>query len=307
MSDIILVHCVRCNQNKPETEFYLFKKGPKAGTLKHPCKECIKADNKARYVPKTPPPPPVGQKRCPHCLQIFVATTEFFYSNKSNRDGLHSLCKSCHHEYEQSRHKRPKQNIPATIVCRACGQEKPATLEYFHADKVFAHGLRSTCKECANAGKREYYHTHPELKKWNAEYARNRPLEIREARLAYVREWHHLNRERINLRVRAYRKTGKEKARRRIETSNRQALKRQAAGTHTDQQIKEQYTRQKNRCYWCKTDLRKEIRTPHIDHILPLSRGGSNNIDNLVIACHRCNESRNNRLPHEWNKGGRLL
>lgn len=307
MSDSILVHCVRCNQNKSETDFYLFKKGPKAGALKHPCKECIKADNKARYVPKTPPPPPQGQKRCFHCQQIFAATTEFFYSNKWHSDGLTTLCKICHREYEQSRHEKPKQAPPEMIMCRVCGKEQPATTVFFSVHSHMKFGLNSMCKACCNAENREYYRTHPELRKWQTEYARNRPLEIRESRKAYVREWHHLNRERTNLRVRAYRKTEKGRALKRVQDRNRYALKQQASGAHTVQQLKEQYMRQKGRCYWCKTDLRKEIRTPHIDHILPLSRGGSNNIDNLVIACHHCNESRNNRLPHEWEKGGRLL
>jgi hypothetical protein len=37
-----------------------------------------------------------------------------------------------------------------------------------------------------------------------------------------------------------------------------------------------------------------------IDHVIPKSRGGSNKIDNLVLACGKCNASKNARTPEEW-------
>lgn len=39
------------------------------------------------------------------------------------------------------------------------------------------------------------------------------------------------------------------------------------------------------------------------DHVVPLSRGGSNQEDNLVACCLRCNSSKSGRLLSEW--GGR--
>lgn len=38
----------------------------------------------------------------------------------------------------------------------------------------------------------------------------------------------------------------------------------------------------------------------HIDHILPSSRGGSDDISNLALACAPCNVSKRNRTPEEW-------
>jgi 5-methylcytosine-specific restriction endonuclease McrA len=39
-----------------------------------------------------------------------------------------------------------------------------------------------------------------------------------------------------------------------------------------------------------------------IDHILPKSRGGKDEWPNLVTACIRCNNSKDNRTPEEWGK-----
>jgi hypothetical protein len=38
----------------------------------------------------------------------------------------------------------------------------------------------------------------------------------------------------------------------------------------------------------------------HIDHVHPLSRGGSNAIDNLTVACATCNLSKSGRTVSEW-------
>lgn len=37
-----------------------------------------------------------------------------------------------------------------------------------------------------------------------------------------------------------------------------------------------------------------------IDHQLPLSRGGTNNLENLVACCQSCNSSKGDRTPEEW-------
>ncbi|MEA5505946.1 HNH endonuclease [Halotia wernerae UHCC 0503] len=53
-------------------------------------------------------------------------------------------------------------------------------------------------------------------------------------------------------------------------------------------------------CFWCDCKLTTETLT--IDHYVPLSRGGSNKIKNLRLACFDCNQGRGNALPEEMQQ-----
>ena len=52
------------------------------------------------------------------------------------------------------------------------------------------------------------------------------------------------------------------------------------------------------RCVYCATPLTPESAT--LDHVLPLSRGGTHAPGNLVIACHDCNQLKGDALPLEF-------
>ena len=82
------------------------------------------------------------------------------------------------------------------------------------------------------------------------------------------------------------------------------ARRKGAIGTHTAADIKAQYARQKGKCYYCHARVGD---TYHVDHVVPLARGGSNWPENLVISCPTCNMQKRDKLPHEWVQGGRLL
>jgi 5-methylcytosine-specific restriction endonuclease McrA len=95
------------------------------------------------------------------------------------------------------------------------------------------------------------------------------------------------------------------KARLSVVRHRRRARLRNAPGSHTPTQLMEQHARQRGKCYYCKKKV--VWGEHHIDHIQPLSRGGSNDISNLVVTCPYCNLSKNDRLPSEWPQGNRLL
>ena len=53
---------------------------------------------------------------------------------------------------------------------------------------------------------------------------------------------------------------------------------------------------QRGRCAYCGRDLSDK----HLDHIVPISRGGTHTMGNLVWACPRCNLSKGDKLISEW-------
>jgi hypothetical protein len=56
-------------------------------------------------------------------------------------------------------------------------------------------------------------------------------------------------------------------------------------------------------CQWCQCPLAHNTATT--DHLIPLSRGGTNAWENLCLACHSCNQARRNNLPHREPSGPR--
>lgn len=48
-------------------------------------------------------------------------------------------------------------------------------------------------------------------------------------------------------------------------------------------------------CAYCNSALATEI-----DHVIPVTRGGTNESDNLVAACRRCNARKNNKTAEEF-------
>ena len=57
------------------------------------------------------------------------------------------------------------------------------------------------------------------------------------------------------------------------------------------------YMRDGNRCQYC--GRRFSTSDLSLDHVVPLSRGGPSNWENIVCACLPCNVKKGNRLPDE--------
>lgn len=79
----------------------------------------------------------------------------------------------------------------------------------------------------------------------------------------------------------------------------RRHLRRQERYSAHD--IRSLAVRQNGRCYWCHGPM--TVR--HIDHVWPLSKGGSNGPENLVLACAPCNQLKSAKTPMEF--AGRLF
>jgi 5-methylcytosine-specific restriction endonuclease McrA len=76
----------------------------------------------------------------------------------------------------------------------------------------------------------------------------------------------------------------------------------QVVGSHTETEWLFQVARQMERCYWCTDELRDvdgRWRGTR-DHLTPLAKGGTDNIDNIVAACWPCNRAKGNRTEGEY-------
>lgn len=181
--------------------------------------------------------------------------------------------------------------------CTKCGKEYPATTEHFHRRAEAKDGLRAECKACNCERVRRRYEADPER-------AREQSRRYREANHDKVREQDRRYREANAERRREYQRRYNEANPEKVKEKDRRhrARKAGAGGTHTAEDIRTIYDSQKGRCWYCLKPLNG---TYHVDHRIPLARGGSNAPENIVIACPTCNLSKGARLPQEWN--GRLL
>lgn len=124
------------------------------------------------------------------------------------------------------------------------------------------------------------------------------------ARKAEVdRNFYRKNREKVLQDVKSWKKNNPEKVR--ASNINRKALKRQAEGKHTSADLKRIFEMQRGKCAYCKVSIKNGY---HVDHIKPLSKGGSNWPKNIQLTCESCNLSKRAKDPIQFsNEIGMLL
>jgi 5-methylcytosine-specific restriction endonuclease McrA len=141
-------------------------------------------------------------------------------------------------------------------------------------------------RESSRLSKERNRKKHTEAQK--ADYAKN-PEKYRAARKRYYnkkRAWH-IERAALNDR-------------------KRRAQKKGSGGSHTAADLRAIITAQGHQCANCRADLRKVRK--HVDHIVPLARGGSNDRRNLQYLCAPCNLAKGAKDPIEFARAqGRLL
>jgi 5-methylcytosine-specific restriction endonuclease McrA len=136
--------------------------------------------------------------------------------------------------------------------------------------------LTATDKAAINEKLKAWKRANPEKVRehWERTYQKNR-----ERRLAYVLDWARRNPEkRIAIRDR------------------RRAREVGAEGSYTADDVRELLRTQGRVCRYCQSKLT----IFHVDHFIPLARGGSNWPSNLVLSCPPCNYSKSDRMPWVW-------
>lgn len=182
-------------------------------------------------------------------------------------------------------------------TCTKCECTKPAMPEFFHAAQRYRFGVSAECKLCKNARSRGHA-------------ASNRVSDA-----ARKKSWYEANRTRAagtarqwadkhKGKIRAQRKQFYEDNRERLLVEAKvQRQKRRARLTAADS---EPYTvtdihtllyEQDGKCFYCQALF---LGKWHIEHMIPLSRGGADKLDNICLACPPCNMRKHTKTAEEF-------
>lgn len=202
--------------------------------------------------------------------------------------------------------------------CIKCKQIK--AIEDFGNSKSYASGKKSTCKYCCSIAYKEWALNNKEHR---TEYNRKYSSENREQVRANKNAWNQAHPEKARARTRAWVAANPEKKRANNiawEKANREKMraKERKWAANNPQKVAEKNLRRQGRvlakgifrinkkeiekllsmpCFYC-----GQTKNQSLDHVIPVSRGGTHSIGNLVTACRSCNSSKRDRTIMEWRK-----
>ena len=204
-------------------------------------------------------------KACSRCKKEYYATSINFRKRPKLKCGFESACRNCEREYNKNNynkdyHKEYREN------------NKEKIREY---KKEYE--LKTQCSKLWKENNREC------VKEYNKEYRKTYTEEQKEHIREYKKEYYQT-------------KNGKERAR--IATEKRRAKKRGNGGSYTKEQWEECLKFFKYSCAYTGEDLSNG--NLHVDHIVPLQKGGTNYIHNLCPSVSYANLSKSSKDMEEW-------
>lgn len=113
----------------------------------------------------------------------------------------------------------------------------------------------------------------------------------------YWKKWHADNRDEISARARRYYVNNFESAA--IRVHHHYVSRKRAEGTFSQGDVDRLFLEQSGLCAGCDRPFGANLKYT-IDHIAPLSRGGTNWPNNIQLMCSRCNDSKGARTMEEW-------
>lgn len=155
-------------------------------------------------------------------------------------------------------------------------------------------------KEEIAAYKKEWYKANKtRIADLRKSYCQANKVEIAKKKKAY----NQANKVKIAARTKLYQQSNPEIFRR--AKQKRRAIKRQAFGTISKGITEKLMALQRGKCAVCKASVKDKH---HLDHIMPLSLGGTNEDSNIQILCPSCNCSKGAKHPQDFmNSRGFIL
>ena len=242
----------------------------------------------------------VMYRKCIKCQEYKVF--DDFSKHKRMAFGIQNKCKVCVKEYKKEYYEQNKERV------------KERNKEYY---KQNTEKIKEIHKEYREQNKEKIRDTQKEY------YGQNK-----EKRQRYNKEYREQNRERENKRMKnyrnkiknkygvsegtlRYRKDKNHKLKEKLRASNRHSLKRALEYYNNGKSDKlpikspsrlllKLYEIQNHNCPYCSNNMKDDI---HIDHLIPLSKNGSNEVHNLILCCSSCNLRKSDKELDVWLEG----
>jgi 5-methylcytosine-specific restriction endonuclease McrA len=111
-------------------------------------------------------------------------------------------------------------------------------------------------------------------------------------------KWKDENRAHVQKRNNAARKAPHRRKSRSEAQSARYARIKAGKGSYTPEQIRDMEIKQDNKCNFCLAVFGKF----HRDHIIPIKKGGSSDIENIQLLCPPCNLRKSDKSQEEFER-----
>ena len=235
----------------------------------------------------------MAKKRCSNCGDTKPLSE--FSKRKAAKDGLQSQCKACVAAYDkQYREENPEK---CAARCKKYYEE--------HREEMAAYGKKyreENQENVAVAKKRYCEENREEVVAYNQRYYE----ENREQILASAKRYNEENPESVAAYQKRYYETHLEKVAARNKQWKQANPEKNAASSHRRRarlagvvseafDITDLFERDGQQCRYC--GATENLTT---EHIVPISEGGPNILDNCVVACRSCNSSKKDKSLIEW-------
>jgi 5-methylcytosine-specific restriction endonuclease McrA len=242
----------------------------------------------------------VQVKTCRKCQRQLSLSV--FYTDRRASDGRGSQCKECVKASAKAWYEANLERAKATRASYAKENAEHLAQKAREWQKANQDAQRAKAKARYELDRQAYIDRAAAWRKANRErfnahcracYRRTRPV-----RLAEGARHRAENRDRINARNRAYAKAHPLERAARVRAWR---ARRRAGGMHTAAEVVRIWHRQRGECACCGARFGRNpaARGFDVDHVRPLSRGGSNLEKNLQLLCPTCNRSKGARYPAE--------
>lgn len=211
-----------------------------------------------------------------------------FSPDKRAPDGLQGKCKSCCNARRKEIYQADKERF----------RRRQREYRLANPDIHSAIEKRSKIKnrEAILAGKKRYYEQVKNDPAWQEAQKQYRE-ETKDIKKKYDREYQVNNRDALSVKKKKWANENKEL---RNEISRSYKARRrmwESADSDSTTKINNWARKAEKVCKWCGVNCQESF---HLDHIIPLSKGGSHTIKNLCISCPTCNVRKNAMMPEEF-------